>query len=168
MTKRRPSAELLKAFEFHAKAVDLLRTRHSDWSEWEETFLRDNAQRPGDFIYSEAQWAVLNRLTSYSQSFTQYNGYTVQELLGVAYRFRYDLDEDAQEFLEKLDRWKAIDLKRRQIRWLAGVARMFAPIGRDDLDYVEEEDPTLEVVDFTGPNPLESAQYYSYRAVRTF
>jgi hypothetical protein len=46
---------------------------------------------------------------------------------------------------------KAIDLKCRQMRWLAGLVRMFAPIGRDDLDYVEEEDPTLEVVDFTGP-----------------
>jgi hypothetical protein len=167
MAKRRPSAELIKAFEFHAKVVDLLRTRHSDWSEWEETFLLDNAQRPGDFIYSEAQWAVLNRLASYSRSFTQYNGYTVQELLGIAYRFRYDLDEDAQEFLEKLDRWKAIDLKCRQIRWLAGLARMFEPIGRDDLDYVEEEDPTSEAVDLTRPNTLESARYYSYRAVRT-
>ena len=55
-------------------------------------------------------------------------------------------DEDAQKFLETLNRWKANDLKRRQIRWLAGLARMFAAIGRDDLDYVEEEDPTLEVV----------------------
>jgi hypothetical protein len=159
MAKRCRSAKLLKAYEFHAKVVDLLRTRHSDWSEWEETFLLDNAQRPDDFIYSEAQWAVLNRLISNSQSFTQYSGYTVQELLGITYQFRYDLDEDAQEFLETLDRWKATDLKRRQIRWLAGLARMFAAIGRDDLDYVEEEDPTLEVVDFAGPNPLENARY---------
>jgi glycyl-tRNA synthetase (class II) len=110
---------------------------------------------------------VLNRLASYSRSFTQYHGYTVQELFGIAYRFRYDLDEDAQEFLEKLDRWKAIDLKRRQIRWLAGLARMFEPIGRDDLDYVEEEAPTSEAADLTGPNMLESARYYPYRAVRT-
>jgi hypothetical protein len=100
-----------------------------------------------------------NRLISYSQSFTQYNGYTVRELLGIAYQFRYDLDEDAEEFLETLNRWKATDLKRRQIRWLAGLARMFADIGRDDLDYEEEEDPTLEVVDFTGPNPLENVRY---------
>src|SRR4051812_7326076 len=140
MAKRRPSAELIKAFEFHAKVVDLLRTRHSDWSEWEETFLLDNAQRPADFIYSEAQWAVLNRLTSYSQSFMQYNGYTVRELLGIVYRFRCDLDEDSQEFLEKLDGWTPSDLKRRQIRWLAGCARMFEPIGRDALDHMEEED----------------------------
>jgi hypothetical protein len=89
-------------------------------------------------------------------------------LLGIVYRFRYDLDEDGQEFVEKLDRWKATDLKRRQIRWLASLARMFAPIGRDDLDYVEEEDPTLEVLDLTGANPLESARYYSFPAVRTF
>lgn len=159
MAKRRRSAKLLKAYEFHAKVVDLLRTRHSDWSEWEETFLLDNAQRPDDFIYSKAQWAVLPRLISYSQSFKQYNGYAVQELLGIAYQFRYDLDEDAQEFLETLNRWNATDLKRRQIRWLARLARMFADIGRDDRDYEEEEDPALEVVDFTGPNPLENARY---------
>ena len=65
---------------------------------------------------------------------------------------------------ETLNRWKATDLKRRQIRWLAGLARMFADIGRDYLDYEEKEDPTLEVddlrdVDFTGPNPLENARY---------
>jgi hypothetical protein len=128
-----------------------------DWSEWEETFLLDNAQRPDDFIYSEAQWAVLNRLIGYSQSFTHYNDYSVQELLTIAYQFRFDLDEDAQAFVETLHRWKATDLKRRQIKRLAGIARLFVPIGRDDLDYVEEEDPVSEVVEFTGPNPLESA-----------
>ena len=159
MAKRRRSAKLLKAYEFHAKVVDLLRTRHADWNEWEETVLLDNAQRPDDFIYSEAQWAVLPRLISYSQLFTQYNGYTIQELLGIAYRFRYDLDEDGQEFLETLNRWKATDLKRRQIRWLARLARMFADIGRDDLDYVEEEDPTLEAVDFADSNPQENVRY---------
>ncbi len=49
MAKRR-SRELVRADEFHAKVVDLLRTRHSDWDEWEETFLFDNDQRPQDFI----------------------------------------------------------------------------------------------------------------------
>jgi len=61
--------------------------------------------------------------------------------------------------LETLNRWKATDLKRRQIRRLAGLAHMFAEVGRDNLDYVEEEDPTLEVVVFTGPNPLENVRY---------
>ena len=150
MAKRRQSPELIKAVEFHATVVDLLRTRHADWSEWEETFLLDNAQRPGDYIYSEAQWAVINRLTGYSKSFTHYNSYTVQELIAIAYPFRRDLDEDAEEFLEKLKRWNASDLKRRQIRWLAGIARQFGPIGRDDLDRVEEEqeDAALEQVVF--------------------
>jgi hypothetical protein len=159
MAKRHRSAKLLKAYEFHAKVVDLLRTRHADWSEWEETFLLDNAQRPDNFIYSEAQWTVLNRLIGYSQSFTHYNDYSVQELLTIAYQFRFDLDEDAQEFVDTLYRWKATDLKRRQIKRLAGIARLFAPVGRDDLDYVEEEDPMLEVVWFTSPDPLKNARY---------
>jgi hypothetical protein len=139
MAKRRQTPELIKAQEFHAKVAGLLRTRHADWDDWEETFLLDNAQRPGDYIYSEAQWSVLNRLSGYAKSFTHYNDYTVQELLAIAYPARFDLDEDAEEFLETLTRWKAADLKRRQIRRLAGIARQFVRVGYDDLDYIEEE-----------------------------
>ena|SRR5579864_3665230 len=139
MANRRQSAKLIKAHEFHAKVVELLRTHHADWNEWEETFLLDNAQRPQDYIYSEAQWAVLNRLGPYAKSFTQYSDYTVQELLAIAYPARFDLDDDSEGFLETLTRWKATDLKRRQIRRLARIARHFVRIGYDDLDYVEEE-----------------------------
>jgi hypothetical protein len=139
MAKRRKSPELIKALKFHAELVELLRTRHADWDDWEETFLLDNAQRPAEYIYSEAQWAVLNRLSSYAKSFTHYTDYTVQELLAIAYPARFDLDEDAEEFLEVLTRWKATDLKRRQIRRLARIARQFVRIGYDDLDYVEEK-----------------------------
>jgi hypothetical protein len=139
MAKRRRAAKLVKAYEFHAKVVELLRTRHADWNEWEETFLLDNAQRPEEYIYSEAQWGVLNRLSAYAKSFAHYNDYTVQELLTIAYSARFDLDEDAEEFLETLTGWKASDLKRRQIRRLAGIARQFVRIGYDELDYVEDE-----------------------------
>jgi hypothetical protein len=62
-----------------------------------------------------------------------------------------DVDEDDQEFLETLKPWNATDLKRRQIRRLAKLARLVAPIGHDDLDWVEEEDPELEAVYFTAP-----------------
>jgi hypothetical protein len=151
MAKRR-SKKLVRADEFHAKVVDLLRTRHADWSEWEETFLLDNAQRPRDFIYTEAQWDVLNRLIRYSVSFGHYDEYNVQELLNIAYRFRLDLDEDAQEFLETVKRWNATALKRRQIRRLAGLARIFADVGRDELDQPEPENSALEIVYFT-PSP---------------
>jgi hypothetical protein len=139
MAKPRQTAEPIKAREFHAKAVELLRTRHADWTDWEETFLIDNAQRPRDYVYSEAQWGVLRRLSAYAKSFTHYNGYTVEELLAIAYPARFDLDEDSEEFLETLTRWKATDLKRRQIRRLAGIASQFVQIGYDDLNYVAEE-----------------------------
>ena len=139
MAKRRQTAELIEASEFHARVVELLRTRHADWNDWEETFLIDNAQRPGDYVYSEAQWGVLRRLSPHAKSFTHYNGYTVEELLAIAYPARFDLDEDSEEFLETLTRWKATDLKRRQIRRLASIARQFVQIGYDDLDYQAEE-----------------------------
>jgi hypothetical protein len=148
MAKRPKRAELIKAREFHVRVVELLRTRHADWSDWEETFLIDNVQRPEDYIYSEAQWGVLNRLSTYAKSFTQYDGYTIQELLVVAYPARFDLDEDSQEFLETLARWKATDLKRRQIRRLAGIARQYFRVGYDDLEYVEQEKEQEKEMEF--------------------
>ena len=143
MAKRKSRAQI-KAEEFHAKVVGLLQTRHADWSEWEETFLLDNVQRPDGFEFSDAQWEVLKRLIRCAKAFTHYAEYKVHELLAIAYPFRFDLDEDGQEFLETILRWKATDLKLRQIRRLAGIARMFATIERDDLDDLPEDNQQMD------------------------
>jgi hypothetical protein len=58
----------------------------------------------------------------------------VPELIAIAYACRFDLDEDGQDFAEKLHAWAAIDLKRRQIKRLAGICRHFESIGYDTLD----------------------------------
>ena len=133
MAKRR-RRELIEADQFHATVVRLLRVRHADWTEWEDTWLLDQAQRPPDYIYSDDQRRILNQLIVYSKSFTHYAGYTVQELLKIAYPRRFDIDEDGQEFLEMIQRWGATHLKLRQIRRLAGICRIFEPIARDTLD----------------------------------
>jgi hypothetical protein len=73
-------------------------------------------------------------LQSYAKSFTEYAGYTVPELIAIAYVCRFDLDEDGQELIEKLHVWRATDLKRRQIKRLAGICRRFEKVGRDTLD----------------------------------
>jgi hypothetical protein len=68
-------------------------------------------------------------LQSYARSFTEYANYTVPELIAIAYAYRFDLDEDGQDFVEKLHAWGAIYLKRRQIKWLAGICRHFESVG---------------------------------------
>ena len=132
MAKRR-KRELVESDRFHAAVVSLLRVRHSDWTEWEETWLLDNAQRPQDYLYSEDQRRILKELISFSKSHGSYAGYTVQELAEIAWRGRYDVDEDAQEFIETVRRWNATELKLRQIRRLAGIARIFERVGRDQV-----------------------------------
>ncbi len=126
--------ERAEADEFRALAIALLGDRHNDWNDWEYDWLRDETRRQPDYIYTEKERAVLDRLQSYAKSFTEYAGYTVPELIAIAYVCRFDLDEDGQEFVEKLRAWRATDLKRRQIKRLAGICRRFEKVGRDTLD----------------------------------
>jgi hypothetical protein len=131
MTKRKSRAQI-ESEQFHAIVVELLRVRHADWKEWEhDEWLLDQAQRPADYEYSDKQWAYLRRLVARTRTFTQYAGYTVPDLLAIAYPARFDLDEGSQEFVERVYRWNAKDLKVRQIRVLAAICRSFEDIPRD-------------------------------------
>jgi hypothetical protein len=144
MAKRRRRRELIESDEFHAQVVSLLRVRHADWTEWEETWLLDNAQRENDYIYSDNQWRVLHELVAYSKSYEEYAGYCVQELLQTVLLCRFDVDEDAQEFVETVRGWGATDLKLRQIRRLAAIARTFELIGKDEALDIAGRLPTHE------------------------
>jgi hypothetical protein len=134
MGKRR-GRKLRDADKFHALAVSLLCVRHSDWweREWEETFLLDQVQRPDDYVYSENQQAKLKQLLFLSRSFTEYAGNTIPELLAIAFARCRDLDDEDEQWVETLRGWRATDLKIRQISRLAGICRMYEPIGRDAL-----------------------------------
>jgi hypothetical protein len=130
MVKRKSRAQI-ESEQFHVIVVGLLRVRHADWNEWEhDEWLLDQAQRPADYEYSDKQWAVLKRLVARTKTFTQYAGYSVPELLAIAYPGRFDIGDD-QDFVEKVHRWNAKDLKVRQIRHLAGICRSFEDIPRD-------------------------------------
>jgi hypothetical protein len=123
MAKRKTRTQI-ESEQFHAIVVELLRVRHADWNDWEhDEWLLDQAQRPVDYEYSEKQWTLLKRLVARTKTFTQYSGYTVLELVSIVYPARLDLDEPNQEFLEKVYRWNAKDLKVRQIALLAGICR---------------------------------------------
>jgi hypothetical protein len=131
VAKRKTRAQI-ESEQFHAIVVELLRVRHADWDEWEhDEWLLDQAQRPADYEYSDKQWAFLKRLVARTKTFTQYAGYTVPDLVAIVYPPRLDLDESSQEFVERIHRWKARDLKVRQIRLLAGLCRIFEDIPRD-------------------------------------
>lgn len=125
--------QLAEALEFRASARALLHDRYNDWNDWEFDWLTDEVRRPPEYIYSEKEWAVLKRLQHYARSFTEYAGYSVPELIAIAHASRFDFQEHEQEFAEKVHRWGATHLKRRQIRFLASLCRRFENIGYDPL-----------------------------------
>lgn len=136
--------ELAEALEFRTIAKALLHDRYNDWNDWEFNWLTDEARQPPDYIYSELEWKKLRQLQRYAQSFKGYAGYSVPELIAIAYVSRFDFQEDELEFAEKVHRWGATHLKLRQIRSLASLCRRFENIGYDPLlDYepVEEFEP---------------------------
>lgn len=125
--------QLAEALEFRTGARALLHDRYNDWNDWEFDWLTDEVRRPPEYIYSEKEWAVLKRLQHDSRSFTEYAGYSVPELIAIAHAGRFDFQEHEQEFTEKVHRWGATHLKRRQIRFLASLCRRFENIGYDPL-----------------------------------
>ena len=109
MAKRKTRAQT-KSEQFHAIVAELLRVRRADWNEWEhDEWLLDQARRPADYEYSEKQWTLLKRLVARTKTFTQYAGYSVPDLVAIAYPAQLDLDEPNQEFVEKIHRWNAKD-----------------------------------------------------------
>lgn len=133
--------EQAKADELRSAAIGLLLLRHNDWNDWESDWLGDEARRRHGYIYSEKEHAVLDRLRTCAKAFTAYGGYTVPELIAIAYPCRFDLDEDGQDFLEKLHRWDATELRLRQLRRLVGICRAF--VGLDlprDIEPPDDDD----------------------------
>lgn len=141
-TNTRAQCELAEALEFRTSAEALFNDRYNDWNDWEFDWLAREMRRPPDYVYSDKEWAVLRRLQHYSRSFTEYDGHSVPELIAIAYTSRFDFQEHEQEFAEKVHRWGATHLKRRQICFLASLCRRFENIGYYPLlDYKPVEEP---------------------------
>jgi hypothetical protein len=129
---KRRRRELVEADQFHATVVSLLCVSHADWNQWEQEWLEDEAQRPTDYIYTDNEWKVLNKLVAYSKTFTHYAGYSIQGLLKIACPYRVDMSEHDEKFLEQLHAWGATDLKLRQVRHLASICREFEGLDFDE------------------------------------
>jgi hypothetical protein len=136
MAKRVTKAEREQAAAdaFRALAQTLLTLRHNDWTDWEFDWLSAMSNRAAWYRFSEKENAKLEQLVRLSKAFTSYSGYSIQELIAIAYPFRFDLGEDDQEFLEKLHKWRAIDLRLRQVRRLARICRS---VGESDIELDE-------------------------------
>jgi hypothetical protein len=136
VAKKPTKAQLAQAEadKFRATVHSLIRIRYADWNDWEWDWLYDEASRAPDYMYTEKEKKVLDRLGVYSKSFAEYAGHSVPELIAIAHKHRCDLDEDGQSFVEMLHGWGAVSLKRRQIIRLARICRRTEKIGRDQLD----------------------------------
>lgn len=135
MAKKPTKAQLAQAEadKFRATVVLLLNIEHPDWDDFDWTWLTNESRRRPDYRYTEKEHKILDKLIFNSKSFTEYAGYSVPELTAIAYRHRCDLNEEGQDFVEKLHRWSAVELKRRQIQRLAAICRRTERIGWDEL-----------------------------------
>lgn len=114
-----------RADEFRSTVAELLQ---SDviWSAWEENWFVSESRRKLDYIFSEKEHAVLDRMrVAASGPFTGYGEYTVTELIAIAYQWRFQLDEDGEEFLETLHKTALAGLRMRPLRRLVGICRSF-------------------------------------------
>jgi hypothetical protein len=142
MAKRITKAQRARdrADEFRLTVAELL---HSDtvWSAWEENWLESESRRRPDYIFSEKEHAVLDRMrVAASGPFTNYGGYSVPELIAIAYPWRFDLDEESEAFLETLHETEPAGLTLRPLRRLVGICRIF-----EGLDLPRDIDPPKDV-----------------------
>jgi hypothetical protein len=118
-----------RADEFRSTVARLLQS-DTPWSAWEEHWLVSESRRFASYIFSEKEHDVLDRMrVAASGPFTDYGGYSVQELIAIAHPWRFDIDEDGEEFLETLHKSRPTGLTLRPLRRLVGICRAF-----EDLD----------------------------------
>lgn len=126
------SRKLLAADTFRARVLKLRSLPESDWRDWEADWLDNEAVRPQDYVYSDKERVILNQLIASATPFENYNGWSIPELLKIAYRYRADLDEDDEQFVERLWLCQPRALRVRQLDRLARLARLAEPIGWDE------------------------------------
>ncbi len=130
MVKRRK--KLLEADAFRARVLQLRAIPDAGWHDWEADWLDDEASRYKDYIYTDKERVILNQLIASATPFEGYNGFSISELLHIAYRHRADLNEDSEEFVERHWRRMPRTLRVRQLDRLASLCRLTEPVGRDE------------------------------------
>jgi hypothetical protein len=121
MAKR--SKKLQEADKFRA-TVNRLRSLGEIFRDWEGDWLDSEAKRRDDYIYTDKERVVLNRIVAAARSFEGYGEYSVAELVRIAYRYKADLDPSGEEFVDRLCRTSTRSLPVRQLCRLVSIARM--------------------------------------------
>ena len=98
MAKQR-SRKLLESDKFREVVHQLVRRTDVEWKYYEENFLHTQVRRPDDYIFSDDQRKVLNRLIAVATVFSQYSEYSVRELFTMTYPFRAEFRYEDEEFL---------------------------------------------------------------------
>jgi hypothetical protein len=127
----RRSKKLQEADRFRAQVMTLINEPRTDWSDWEYDWLQSEARRPEDYVYTERERTILNRLIARARVFTHYSEHSVQEMVQIAYRYRADLDEDNEAFVEQVHKSRANWLRVREINRLAGIVRLSYALSYD-------------------------------------
>jgi hypothetical protein len=131
MSKQR-SRKLLESDKFREVVHQLVRRTDVEWKHYEENFLHTQVRRPGDYIFSDDQRKVLNRLMAVATTFAQYSEFSVRELFVMTYPHRAELHESDEEFLTRHFLAGTTALAVREIRYLAGLYRHREPLQRDE------------------------------------
>lgn len=132
MAKRR-SKQLIEADKFRTTIISLRCRTDVDWKPYEDNFIETQLRRSDDYIFSPDQRKVLNRLIAAATLFSSYSGYSVSELIRMAYPYRFERDllEDEQ-FLEDHYNKGTTALPVRLVRYLASLYRRRELLPRDE------------------------------------
>jgi hypothetical protein len=134
------SKKLQESDRFRAQVDALLNEPRTDWNDWEYDWLNDEARRGDDYIYTDRERVILNRLIARARRFASYAEHSIPELVAIADQYRADLDEDSEAFIERLRNSGPTWLRVREIHRLAGIARLACvlPYDKDVQDVMRQ------------------------------
>lgn len=141
MARSRRSKKLREADRFRAQVDVLLREPRTDWNDWEYDWLQSESRRREDYLYTDKERVILNRLAARARTFAVYSEHSVPDLIAIAYQFYADLDEDSEAFIKRLHDQAPTWLRVREIHRLAGLVRLSY-----DLPYDKDVQDVLRLI----------------------
>jgi hypothetical protein len=127
----RPSKRLEEADKFRA-TVHRLQSLGDIFRDWEADWLDSEAARGDGYVYTDKERVILNQIVAAARGFEGYNGWSIAELVPLAYRCRADLDFDGEKFVERLYRERPRFLPVRRLCRLVNIVRMSEDVGIDE------------------------------------
>ena len=137
----RLSKEQIRAQQFRSRAVEVL--RDPDWlDEGVRHWLEKQIRREPDYVYTENEYAALERIIAAGTLFDRWDGYSVSELLASASRYKADGGyEDGQE-IDELQSRSVVQLRLGEMAQLVAFCRNVAglPLKRFEPNITTFED----------------------------